>query len=107
MSQAYVSPQLAEILELAEKEASAMQDEYVSAEHVLIAMASKPGPVASILKKSGVTRDDILKVLKDIRGTQRVTDQNPEDKYQALDRFTRDLTQLARAGQAGSGYRTR
>jgi len=99
VSQAYLSPQLADILELAEKEASAMQDEYVSAEHVLIAMASKPGPVATILKRSGVTRDDILKVLKDIRGSQRVTDQNPEDKYRALDRFTRDLTQLARAGK--------
>ena len=97
MGEAYASPQLVQVLDAAEKEAAAMQDEYVSAEHVLIAMTSKGGPVSEILKRNGVTRDDILKVLKDIRGTQRVTDPNPEDKYQALDRFTRDLTQLARA----------
>ena len=96
VTQTYMSPQLSAILAEAEKEANAMQDEYVSAEHVLIAMSSSANPVGGILKRNGVNRDDILKVLKDIRGTQRVTDPNPEDKYQALERFTRDLTRLAR-----------
>ena len=99
VTQTYMSPQLSAILAEAEKEANAMQDEYVSAEHVLIAMSSSANPVGGILKRNGVNRDDILKVLKDIRGTQRVTDPNPEDKYQALERFTRDLTRLARRGK--------
>jgi ATP-dependent Clp protease ATP-binding subunit ClpB len=97
--QTYLSPQLVEILNEAEKEALAMQDQYVSAEHVLIAMVSASGPVADLLRRTGVNREDILKVLKDIRGTQRVTDPSPEEKYQALERFTRDLTQQARLGK--------
>jgi ATP-dependent Clp protease ATP-binding subunit ClpB len=77
-----------------------LKDEYVSTEHLLIAIADeKAGAATEILKSQGVTRDAIYRVLKDIRGTQRVVDQNPEDKYQALQRFGRDLTELARRGK--------
>ncbi|MDZ7304585.1 MAG: ATP-dependent chaperone ClpB, partial [candidate division KSB1 bacterium] len=77
-----------------------LKDEYVSTEHLLIALADeKAGAAAEILKSQGVTRDAIYRVLKDIRGTQRVVDQNPENKYQALQRFGRDLTELARRGK--------
>jgi ATP-dependent Clp protease ATP-binding subunit ClpB len=77
-----------------------MKDEYVSLEHMLLAAtAEKEGEAARILSTSGITREAILAALKDIRGGQRITDQNPEDKYQALDRFSRDLTRAASKGQ--------
>ena len=77
-----------------------MKDEYVSIEHIFLAIADeKKGEAAGILARAGVTRDSILKVLLEIRGTQRITDPNPEEKYQALDKFSRDLTDLARLGK--------
>ena len=77
-----------------------LKDEYVSVEHLLIALSEVSGTASSrILTGRGVTKDKIYKVLTDIRGTQRVTDQSPEEKYQALKRFTRDLTELARKGK--------
>jgi ATP-dependent Clp protease ATP-binding subunit ClpB len=96
----YVSPALGKILESAQKEADQFKDEYVSTEHLLIALSSAKGEtVARILQSHGVTRDAILKVLVSIRGTQKITDQNPEEKYQALQRYSRDLTDLARKGK--------
>ena len=77
-----------------------MKDEYVSIEHIFLAIADeKTGEAAKILSQAGVTRDSIFNVLKEIRGKQRITDPNPEDKYQALEKFSRDLTDLARLGK--------
>ncbi len=95
-----ISRSLQSVLELSQKEAISLKDEYVSTEHLLIACAeSKPNEVGKILSDVGVTKDKILKALVDIRGTQRVTDQNPEEKYQALTRFGRELTQEAMTGK--------
>src|SRR5271157_5392402 len=96
----YYSDRLRAVLEAAFKEMEQLKDEYVSVEHLLIALSEVSGTASSrILTGRGVTRDKIYKVLTDIRGTQRVTDQAPEEKYQALKRFTRDLTELAQKGK--------
>ncbi|RLB88310.1 MAG: type VI secretion system ATPase TssH, partial [Deltaproteobacteria bacterium] len=93
----YIAPTTKKILDAAFAEAAKMKDEYVSIEHILVAITDeKDTDAARILASAGVTRESILKVLVDIRGTQRITDQNPEEKYQALKRFGRDLTDLAR-----------
>lgn len=93
----YIAPTTKKILDAAFAEAAKMKDEYVSIEHILVAITDeKDTDAARILSGAGVTRESILKVLVDIRGTQRITDQNPEEKYQALKRFGRDLTDLAR-----------
>lgn len=96
----YLSPSLNRILEDAFKEADQFKDEYVSTEHLLITLSNAKGEnVAHLLHSHGVTKDSILKVLVSIRGTQKITDQNPEEKYQALQRYSRDLTELARKGK--------
>jgi ATP-dependent Clp protease ATP-binding subunit ClpB len=96
----YISPGLNKVLEDAFKEADQFKDEYVSTEHLLIALSNAKGAgVAYLLQSNGVTKDAILKVLVSIRGTQKITDPNPEQKYQALQRYTRDLTELARKGK--------
>ena len=96
----YMSPGLNKILEDAFKEADQFKDEYVSTEHLLLALSNAKGEnVSRLLQANGVTKDAILKVLVSIRGTQKITDQNPEEKYQALQRYTRDLTELARKGK--------
>jgi ATP-dependent Clp protease ATP-binding subunit ClpB len=77
-------------------EADAFRDEYLSAEHILLGMTSEPGAVADLLRRHGVTREGLLTALTSIRGTQRITDENPEAKYQALEKYCRDLTELAR-----------
>jgi len=98
--QIYVSPALGRILEDAQKEADRFKDEYVSTEHLLIALSNaKDEAVGRLLQSHGLTKDAILKVLVSIRGTQKVTDPNPEEKYQALARYSRDLTDLARKGK--------
>jgi ATP-dependent Clp protease ATP-binding subunit ClpB len=98
--QVYLSSRANEILNMAWKEAEALTDEYLSTEHLLIAIADeKQGASYQILQRSGVTKDAIFRVLQEIRGSQRVTDQNPEDKYQALKRYSRDLTEEARRGK--------
>ncbi|MBW2171610.1 MAG: ATP-dependent chaperone ClpB [Deltaproteobacteria bacterium] len=100
MGDVYLSPITKKVLDSAFAEAAKMKDEYVSIEHILVAMTEeKETEAASILTGAGVTRETILKVLLDIRGTQRITDPNPEEKYQALQRFSRDLTDLARLGK--------
>ncbi len=96
----YISPRSKAVLEQAFAQASKMKDEYVSIEHIFLAIADeKTGEAAKILSRAGVARDSILHVLKEIRGKQRITDPNPEDKYQALEKFSRDLTDLARLGK--------
>jgi ATP-dependent Clp protease ATP-binding subunit ClpB len=96
----YLSPALKEVLDQSFKEAEPFHDEFVSTEHLLLALAGrKNDPAGRLLASLGVTHDAILKALVAVRGTQRVTDQNPEDKYQALDRYARDLTELARRGK--------
>jgi ATP-dependent Clp protease ATP-binding subunit ClpB len=93
---AYISPRSKGVLDRSLKEAAQMRDEYVSVEHILLAiLEDKEGKAATILASHGLTRDTILKALIDIRGGQRVTDANPEDKYQAIERFSRDLTDMA------------
>ena len=95
-----IAPALQSVLDTGFKEATALKDEYVSTEHLLVACAeTKQSEVGKILREAGVTKDTILKALVDIRGTQRITDQNPEDKYQALTRFGRELTQEAISGK--------
>src|SRR5256712_2029105 len=99
-AEVHISPSLNRILEDAFKEADQFKDEYVSTEHLLIALSNaKSEPVSRLLQLHGVTKDAILKVLVSIRGTQKITDQNPEEKYQALQRYSRDLTELARKGK--------
>lgn len=98
--QVYLSPRTERVLNEALNEAVRLKDEYVSTELILIAVADeKTGSAAAILKNSGVTKDRILKALREIRGTHRVTDPNPEEKYQALERYSRNLTDLARQGK--------
>jgi len=94
-----VSRALADVLQLAEKAAKEFQDEYVSTEHLLLAMVRGKGEAAEILKQLGATPDNILHALREVRGSNRVTDQNPEDKFQALRRYAKDLTDLARRGK--------
>ncbi len=92
----YVSSVLGTTLRQAEEEAKRLKDEYVSTEHLLIALAESDGEAARILQEHGIKRDDLYQVLAQVRGSQRVTDQQPEDKYQALEKFSRDLTSMAR-----------
>jgi ATP-dependent Clp protease ATP-binding subunit ClpB len=93
----HLSPALKEVFDQSFAETEQFKDEYVSTEHLLLALAKKTSDTAGrILRRLGVTHDAILKALVAVRGTQRVTDQNPEAKYQALERYARDLTELAR-----------
>jgi len=100
MGDAYLSGRAKAVLEAAFAEATKMKDEYVSIEHIFLAIADeKTGQAAAILSRNGVDRDAILKVLLGIRGNQRITDPNPEEKYQALEKFCRDMTDFARQGK--------
>jgi ATP-dependent Clp protease ATP-binding subunit ClpB len=99
-AEVYLSPRTRAVLEAAFGEADKMKDEYVSIEHLLLAIVDDRGGEAHrMLQRYGVNRDAVLKVLLEIRGSQRITDPNPEEKYQALDKFSRDLTELARLGK--------
>jgi ATP-dependent Clp protease ATP-binding subunit ClpB len=97
--QAFITPRLKKLIEEAEGAAGSLKDDYVSAEHFLLAAVEDEGEAGRILRESGVSKDSILKALVDIRGAQRITDPNPEEKYQALERYSRDLTDLARKGK--------
>ena len=95
-----ISPSLERLFKSAEGEAGKMQDEYVSTEHLLLAMAAPgAGDVSRLLDRHGITYNGILGALQAIRGSQRVTDQHPEGKYKALEKYGRDLTELARQGK--------
>ncbi len=94
-----VSRALQDVFQVAEKAAKEFQDEYISTEHLLLAMVRGKGEAAELLKKLGATPDNILHALREVRGSGRVTDQNPEDKFQALRKYAKDLTDLARRGK--------
>ncbi|MGH8013764.1 MAG: ATP-dependent chaperone ClpB [Candidatus Binataceae bacterium] len=98
-AQTYATQRLSRVLARAEQEAGKLKDEYISVEHVLIAMLDEPGATARILREAGLTHDKLMNVLKKVRGNQRVTSANPEATYQALERYGRDLTKLAAAGK--------
>ena len=91
-----LSAEFSKILAKAEQEASALKDEYLSAEHILLAIVSSDGECASLFKQNGINRSSVLEALKAVRGNQRVTNQDPEATMQALDKYCRDLTALAR-----------
>jgi len=97
IDQAYLSGRLSKVLDDSLNEAQSMKDDYVSTEHILLAISDDKETQA--FKEQGVTKNTILSALMNIRGQQRVVDQNPEEKYQALDKYTRDLTDLARSGK--------
>lgn len=99
LGQIYVSPRLKEVFENAEKNAKSLKDEYISVEHFLMALASIGGKCSDLLKRYGVSDDTILSAMREIRGAQRVTDPSPEEKYQALQKYGRDLTELSRKGK--------
>jgi len=99
-SSQYLSQQLAKILTLSEKEASQLGDDYVSVEHLLLALAEAASPtLKKVFQKRNISHDRLLNALKGIRGSHRVTDQDPESKYQALEKYGRDLTALAKRGK--------
>jgi ATP-dependent Clp protease ATP-binding subunit ClpB len=94
-----ISPTLGRLFESAQQEAQQLKDEYISTEHLLLAMLQTQSAAGKLLADQGVTKDGIYKALKEVRGSQRVTDQTPEDKFQSLQRFGRDLNDLARKGK--------
>jgi len=93
------STELTQVLRAAENEMRELGDEYLSTEHLMLAIAAHPGRAGEALRSHGATREQLLQALKDVRGSHRVTDQNPEDKFQALERFARDLTEAAAQGK--------
>ncbi len=96
-SGAYLAPDLVQVIEAAEQEAQQLKDEYTSTEHLLLALSTHAhGRLKALLQDYAVNRDGLMRALKDVRGSARVTDQNPKDKYQALARYSKDLTDLAR-----------
>jgi ATP-dependent Clp protease ATP-binding subunit ClpB len=96
-----LSPRMKLIVDSAQAEATRLQDEFISTEHLFLALAAEAGrsPAAQLLQRLGVTKDALYKALTDVRGNQRVTSQNPEATYEALARYGRDLTELARNGK--------
>jgi len=92
--QLYVSARFRRVFEAAQQEAERLKDDYVSAEHFLLAMSDE-----EVLRQLGVTRDRVLQAMQEVRGNQRVTSQNPEATYQSLEKYGRDLTKLARDGK--------
>jgi ATP-dependent Clp protease ATP-binding subunit ClpB len=100
-AQPAMSPRFKLVTDQAQAEADRLKDEFVSTEHLFVAIADETGrsPAAQLLKQQGITRDRIFEVLTSVRGSQRVTNENPEGTYQALERYGRDLTELARKGK--------
>ena len=97
--QIYITNRLNQVFSRAETEARRLKDDFVSIEHVILAMADDNGFTGKLLRESGLTRDRLMKAMQDVRGNQRVTSQNPETTYQALERYGRDLTALASQGK--------
>ncbi len=97
--QVYVTGRLNQLLVKAEDEAKKLKDEYISIEHLVLAMTEDTGATGRVFKEFGVTRDRLMRALQEIRGNQRVTSQNPEVTYEALERYGRDLTKLAAQGK--------
>src|SRR3989449_8088021 len=102
----YLGERTRQALERGQAEAERLKDEYISTEHLLLALAQeRDGAAGRVLTAAGVSAEAIYKALVEVRGTQRVTDPNPEEKYQALQRYSRDLTDLARRGKLDPGIR--
>ncbi|MCL5978684.1 MAG: ATP-dependent chaperone ClpB [Nitrospirae bacterium] len=99
LGQVYIAPRLKTVLEKAYDESVHLTDEFISVEHLLLAIINTYGPSADILKKHGVSADNALSAMREIRGVHRVTDPNPEEKYQAIARYAKDLTDLAKKGK--------
>ncbi len=98
--QQYFSPRLSQIFTEAQKQADKLQDEFISTEPLLLALVEEQtGDSGKILRQHGVKKDDLLKVIEQMRGGSRITDQNAEQNYQALSKYARDLTELARKGK--------
>ncbi len=98
--QVYITPRLKRVFDLAAEEAGRLKDEYIGTEHLFIAIASeREGPVAKMLREAGVDQEKIYRALAEIRGTQRVTDPHAESKYKVLQKYSIDLTELARSGK--------
>jgi len=97
--QVYLTPRLSQLLTRAEEEAKRLKDEYVSIEHFLLAATEDQGPSGRLLREFGLTRDRLMKALVEVRGNQRVTTQNPETTYEALQKYGRDLTEAASKGK--------
>ena len=97
--EARLTQRLVKLVDAAENEAKGLKDDYVSVEHLLLALAADTGAAGQTLKQFGVTRDRLTTALKEVRGSQRVTSQNPEETYQALEKYGRDLTALAGKGK--------
>lgn len=98
-AQVYFSPAVQKVLAKAEAEAEGMKDEFVASEHLFLGLLSVESKAASLLKAAGINREGVLSVLKSIRGSRSASDENAEEKYQVLEKYTRDLTALARAGK--------
>jgi ATP-dependent Clp protease ATP-binding subunit ClpB len=99
MGQLYIAQRLKDVLEKSFEEAQHLTDEFISIEHILIAIFSDSGPATQLLNQHGATRANVLSAMQEIRGVHRVTDPNPEEKYQALKKYGKDLTDLARRGK--------
>jgi ATP-dependent Clp protease ATP-binding subunit ClpB len=99
ISNQYLSPAMTSLFDLAQNEAKILRDEYISIEHLMLALSESKSSAGDILRANGIPKDEIYKVLKTIRGSSRVTDQNPEDKYQALKKYGRLLNDEAREGK--------
>jgi ATP-dependent Clp protease ATP-binding subunit ClpB len=99
VDQIYISGRLNKVFVAAQDEASNLKDEYISVEHLLLAIIEEAGPSARVLKTAGATRDRVTQALVQVRGHQRVTSQNPEATYEALERYGRDLTRMASQGK--------
>lgn len=99
LEQIYITPRFNQLFEKAEAEAEHLKDEYISVEHLLIALFDVGGPALDAIKKQAVTRQKVLDAMRKIRGVHQVTDPNPEEKYQALVRYGKNLTELARKGK--------
>src|SRR5688500_18743478 len=98
-NQLSIANELQAVFDEAQKEADKLKDEYLSTEHLLLAMAGQRGDLGTAFKSAGVSKEKIHLALKDIRGSSRITDQDPESKYQALEKYGRDLTEAARKGK--------
>ena len=104
-TETFLGSTLKKALEAAQSEAAKLKDDYISTEHLLLGLLDQGGSsLKKIFQKHGLRRDAVLKALAELRGTQRVTDQNPEDKFQTLEKYGRDLTALARHGKDRSGH---
>ena len=97
--QVYVTQRITKLVTQAEEEAKRLKDEFTSVEHVLLAITDDSGPAGKIFREFGVTRERLMRALQEVRGSQRVTTQNPEATYEALEKYGRDLTQLAGQGK--------